>query len=187
VPVRVIAGKYRRQLLRSTPSPKVRPTARRLREALFELLADRIEDARFLDLCAGSGAVGIEALSRGARHVTFVDHSPKICSLIAHNLVLCGVREDQAELLASDAVRFLRREAAERRPGWDIAFFDPPYATDYEAVLSFFGTRRLLRRGGGVLVAEHYCENDLEDAYGSLRRRHVLRQGESCLSFYERV
>jgi 16S rRNA (guanine(966)-N(2))-methyltransferase RsmD len=174
--------------LLSTPSPKVRPTARRLREALFELLADRIEGARFLDLCAGSGAVGIEALSRGASHVTFVDHSPKICSFIASNLILCGVFEDQAEVLTSDAIRFLRRSAREGGPKWDIAFFDPPYRADYEAVLDLFGASRLLRRGGrGVLVAEHYCENDLKDAIGRLRRWHRLRQGDSCLSFYERV
>jgi len=164
----------------------VRPTARRLREALFELLADRIEGARFLDLCAGSGAVGIEALSRGARHATFVDHSPKICGVIASNLILCGVGEERAEVVACDASRFLRRDATARGRLWDIVFFDPPYRMDYLAVLSFFGTGARLKRWRGVLVVEHHCENDLINGMGRLRRRHVHRQGDSCLSFYER-
>jgi 16S rRNA (guanine966-N2)-methyltransferase len=165
----------------------VRPTARRLRETLFDLLADRIEGASFLDLCAGSGAVGIEALSRGARHVTFVDSSPKICNLIASNLLMCGVDEDQAEVWTCDAVRYLRRMAPAQGRKWDIAFFDPPYRMDYEPVLSVFGTSALLKRHGGLLVAEHHCENGLTDAAGRLRRRHLHRQGDSCLSFYERL
>jgi 16S rRNA (guanine(966)-N(2))-methyltransferase RsmD len=169
--------------LTSVASPKVRPTARRLRETLFELLANRIEGALFLDLCAGSGAVGIEALSRGAGHVTFVDRSAKICGLIAANLRTCGVSTEQAEVWTSDATEFLRRSAGVS--AWDIVFFDPPYLMDYAPVLSLFGTRALFKRRGGVLVAEHHCEHDLKNATGRLRRWRIIRQGDSCLSFYE--
>ena len=84
--MRIIAGKYRGRRLQSPPSLATRPTSDRLREALFNVLAPRIEGARFLDLCAGSGAVGIEALSRGAGHVTLVDQSRKMCQLIGANL-----------------------------------------------------------------------------------------------------
>ena len=163
---------------------QVRPTSDRLRETLFNVLAPRIEGTRFLDLCAGSGAVGIEALSRGAQHVTFVDRSRKMYSFIESNLALCGVPEDQAEVVISDVSAFLHSTA--RRGRWDIAFFDPPYAADYAPMLTLFGEGVALRRQGSVLVVEHYCENKLEDTVGLIRRWRTIRQGNSCLSFYER-
>jgi 16S rRNA (guanine966-N2)-methyltransferase len=171
--------------LLSRPSPEVRPTARRLRELLFTLLAARIEHARFLDLCAGSGAVGIEALSRGAQHVTFVDRSPKVCSFIVSNLKTCGAQEHQAEVWTSDAMRFLRC-AATGSESWEIAFYDPPYKTDYEPLLRLCGTSTLLAPRRGVLVVEHHCEYRLKDRIEGLRRWRSIRQGDSCLSFYER-
>ncbi|HKS28762.1 MAG TPA: 16S rRNA (guanine(966)-N(2))-methyltransferase RsmD [Pyrinomonadaceae bacterium] len=182
----VLAGKYRGRFLQSSPSRRVRPTARRLREALFELLSFRVEGARFLDLCAGSGAVGIEALSRGASHVTFVDRSPRMCGFIESNLAACGVPGGQAEIWLSDAEHFLRRSLIQRDRVWDIAFFDPPYAVPYAPVLEAFGTAELLRPRGGVLVAEHHCDNPLPEQGGALKRWRTIRQGDSCLSFYER-
>jgi 16S rRNA (guanine966-N2)-methyltransferase len=168
------------------PSPKVRPTARRLREALFDFLGTRIREAHFVDLCAGSGAVGIEALSRDAAHVTFVDRSAKMCEFIRLNLERCGAPKNQTELITNDAIDFLRQTIMEESRRYDIAFFDPPYATDYAPVLAFFGTGAALKRKRGVLVVEHYCENRLQDTYGILRRWRAIRQGDSCLSFYER-
>ncbi|HEV7844429.1 MAG TPA: RsmD family RNA methyltransferase, partial [Pyrinomonadaceae bacterium] len=120
--MRVIAGKYRGRNLRSPPSMQVRPTSDRLRETLFNILAPRIEDVRFLDICAGSGAVGIEALSRGAAHVTFVDRSRKMCGLIESNLDLCGVPEDETEVVQAEAAEFLRRVGSKNVERWDIAF-----------------------------------------------------------------
>src|ERR687884_1097510 len=118
--MRVIAGLYRGRNLRSPPSMEVRPTSDRLRETLFNVLAPRIEGARFLDLCAGSGAVGIEALSRGAAQVTFVDRSRKMCGLIEANLDLCGVPEDETEVVKAEADEFLRRAGARGATGWDV-------------------------------------------------------------------
>jgi len=164
----------------------VRPTARRLRETLFELLGTRILDAHFVDLCAGSGAVGIEALSRGAAHVTFVDCSAKMCRFIELNLEACAVPPEQTDLVLSDAIDFLRKGTARQSLAWDIIFFDPPYAVDYAPVLAFFGTGAALKRKGGVLVVEHHCQKQLPDEVGLLHRWRVIRQGESCLSFYER-
>src|ERR687890_1954838 len=97
--MRIIAGEYKGRNLKSPPSMNVRPTSDRLRETLFNVIAPRIEGARFLDLCAGSGAVGIEALSRGAAHVTFVDRSRKMCGLVEANLASCGIRADQVEVV----------------------------------------------------------------------------------------
>jgi 16S rRNA (guanine(966)-N(2))-methyltransferase RsmD len=183
--LRIIEGKYRRRPLQSTSSPRVRPTARRLREALFDFLGARIAGARFLDLCAGSGAIGIEALSRGASYVTFVDRSAKICGLIEANLNRCEILPDQREVVTGDAIGFLRSTMRSAPLMWDIVFFDPPYAADYAPVLTFIGTGATLKRKKGVLVVEHHCEKPLRDEVGSLRRWRVIRQGQSCLSFYE--
>src|ERR1043165_7178152 len=133
--MRVIAGYYRGRNLRSPPSMQVRPTSDRLRETLFNVLAPRIEATRFLDLCAGSGAVGIEALSRGAAHATFVDRSRKMCGLVEANLDLCGVPEEETEFVCSEAAVFPRRAATGGEKGWNIAFSAPPYAIDYAPVL----------------------------------------------------
>jgi 16S rRNA (guanine966-N2)-methyltransferase len=167
------------------PSPRVRPTARRLREALFDFLGARVIEAHFLDLCAGSGAAGIEALSRGAAYVTFVDSSARMCNVIELNLERCGVQKEQSELIRSDAIDFLRQTTTEESRRYEIAFFDPPYAIDYAPVITFFGTGAALKRKSGVLVVEHHCEKRLPETDGILRRWRVIRQGESCLSFYE--
>ena len=174
----------------------MRPTSDRLRETLFNAIAPRIEDARFLDLCAGSGAVGIEALSRGADHVTFVDRSRKMCSLIEANLDLCKIPEDKTKVIQSEAAEFLRqsltykvRKGNRKEPlqnPWDIVFFDPPYATDYFQVLDTFGTQASnLLTENGLLIVEHHHKNELKDQVGSIIRSRILKQGDSALSFYK--
>src|SRR6266852_2470684 len=133
--MRIIDGKYRGRNLRSPPSLEVRPTSDRLRETVFNVIALRIEGARFLDLCAGSGAVGIEAISRGAGHVTFVDRSRKMGKLIESNLDLCRVAESEASIVITDAADFLRRQRKRREEPWNVVYFDPPYEQDYLPVL----------------------------------------------------
>ena len=163
----------------------MRPTARRLREALFDLLGAKIIDARFLDLCAGSGAVGIEALSRGAAHATFVDRSGKMRSFIESNLTRCEITEAQREIVQSDVIDFLRRVSSSESISWDIVFFDPPYANDYAPVISLVGAGALLNERRGILIVEHHCDNPLRESFGRLHRWRIIRQGQSCLSFYE--
>ena len=155
---------------------QVRPTSDRLRETLFNVIAPRIEDARFLDLCAGSGAVGIEALSRGARHATFVDRARKICQLIESNVQLCRIPEEQYEIYQTTAEEFLRQET---EFAFDIIFFDPPYKDDYVRTLDLLG------RFGGLVIVEHHHKNTLPETIGNLHRTRVLKQGDSSLSFYE--
>ncbi len=184
--MRIIAGQYRGRVLKSPPSMQIRPTSDRLRETLFNVLAPRIEGARFLDLCAGSGAVGIEAISRGASFVTFVDRSRKMCGLVEANLDLCGVPEELTEVALSEAADFLRRAEARGGAPYDIAFLDPPYATDYVPLLELFGARTAsLLAADGILVVEHHHKNALKDAVGRIRRWRILKQGDSALSFYE--
>ena len=169
--------------MKSPPSLQTRPTSDRLRETLFNVIAPRIEGARFLDLCSGSGAVGIEALSRGATHVTFVDRSRKMYALIESNLDPCDVPEEHTEVVLSEAAEFLR---ARSRQGdqWDIVFFDPPYAQNYLRVLELVGARGLLA-DDGLLVIEHRRKNELPEELGCLLRQRILKQGDSALSFYE--
>jgi 16S rRNA (guanine966-N2)-methyltransferase len=154
----------------------VRPTSDRLRETLFNVIAPQIEGARFLDLCAGSGAVGIEALSRGASHVTFVDRSRRMCKLIEANVELCRIPEEQWEIYCSEASEFLRQSKNER---WDIVFFDPPYRDDYLKTLE-------LLSGSDLVIAEHHHKNQLPETIGNLKRTRILKQGDSSLSFFSR-
>ena len=183
--MRVISGLYRGRVLKGPPDNKTRPTSDRLRETLFNVLTPRIDDdTRFLDLCAGTGAVGIEALSRGAAFVTFVDRSKRSCALIEENLDKLAIPEEQTEIIGNDADNFTGRE---HKLGWDIVFFDPPYDSDYGIVLHEFAYNATLLREGGILVAEHHSKKHMPDAVGSIRRWRVLKQGETSLSFYENV
>ena len=175
---------------------QVRPTSDRLRETLFNVIAPRIVGSRFLDLCAGSGAIGIEALSRGAAHITFVDHSRKMCGLIEANLDLVRIPENETEVVLAKAEEFLRRPLARRgstkqephEESWDLIYFDPPYATDYLRVLKLLGERtESLLTESGLVVVEHHHKNDLPEQVGNIRRQRILKQGDSALSFYEVV
>ena len=174
--MRIIAGAYKGRNLKSPPSLNVRPTSDRLRETLFNVIAPLIEDARFLDLCAGSGAVGIEALSRGASHVTFVDRSRRMCKLIEANIELCRISEEQQVIYCSEANEFLRQSKNEH---WDIVFFDPPYKEDYVQTLQLLGAG-----DHSLVIAEHHHKTELPDSIGNLDRTRVLKQGDSSLSFY---
>lgn len=184
--MRVIAGKFRGRNLKSPPSFRVRPTSDRLRETLFNVIAPRIEGARFLDLCAGSGAVGIEAISRGAAHATFVDQSRKMSALIKSNLELCGVAATQYRIVQTEAADFLSLSVKRDCEPWNIVFFDPPYADDYLTVLEQVGsqTEEVLVEAGLVIV-EHDKRKVLPEHTGSLKRVRVLKQGDSALSFYQ--
>jgi 16S rRNA (guanine(966)-N(2))-methyltransferase RsmD len=178
--MRVIAGAFKGRNLRSPPSMQVRPTSDRLRETLFNVIAGRVPDSRFLDLCAGSGAVGIEALSRGAAHATFVDRSRRSCQLIESNLELCRVPEEQRDIYCSEVSEFLRQWDGEK---WDLVFFDPPYKTDYLRILGLLGSGKILN-DGGLLVAEHHHKTELPETTGNLTRTRILKLGDSSLSFY---
>jgi 16S rRNA (guanine(966)-N(2))-methyltransferase RsmD len=177
--MRIIAGAYKGRNLKSPPSLDVRPTSDRLRETLFNVIAPRIEDVRFLDLCAGSGAVGIEALSRGAAYTTFVDRSRRSCTLIESNLKLCRVPEKQWDIYCAEVNEFLKQTDAR----WDIVFFDPPYQNDYVRTIELVEP---VLNDAGLLVAEHHHKTKLPDAAGTLERTRVLKQGDSALSFFIR-
>ncbi len=165
-----------------------RPTSDRLRETLFNVLAPRIEGARFLDLYAGSGAVGIEAASRGAENVVLVERAEPALKALRGNLEKLGLRAG-VRVEAVSVGTFLRRvRPANTAMHFDVVFLDPPYeaADEYAAVLGLLGgdAARLLVEGA-VVIAEHRRKEKLEDSYGALRRVRVLKQGDASLSFYE--
>ena len=208
--MRIISGIYRGRQLKSPPSAQTRPTSDRLRETLFNVLSPRIEGAGFLDLCAGTGAVGIEALSRGAEHVTFVDQSRRMCALIEANTGALEIESEKVDVVSSDATAFLKKFAKQIEPSltttprglpareprfvglvprltgpFDIIFFDPPYAADYEAVLSFIAERRpQLLSDEGIVIVEHHKKKELSGEFGSLTCYRTLKQGDSVLSFF---
>jgi 16S rRNA (guanine966-N2)-methyltransferase len=175
--MRVIAGRFRSRKLKSVPGLAVRPTPDRLRESLFSILAPRIEEKIFLDAYAGSGAVGIEALSRGAKHVIFVERTAQALEVIRENLASLGISQE-VTVLRGNAALLLRDQRA------DIAFIDPPYDSpkDYSASLT-----ALSETACPLVIAQHSSRLKLEEFCGRLHRTRIVKQGDNSLSFYERA
>ena len=186
--MRIIAGEFRSRRLESIPGDATRPTADRVREALFNILQTRIEGASFVDAYAGTGAVGIEALSRGAARVEFVEKAPVALKVLRGNLARLGLTAGfRIHAVAMGA--FLRRaSASDQKPEhYDVAFLDPPWdaAPEYAATLSLLGgAARGLLAEDALVIAEHRRKERLEDRYGSLLRTRLLEQGDAALSFY---
>jgi len=185
--MRIIAGTFRSRQLKSLKGTALRPTSDKLRETLFNVLGALSVDARFVDLFAGTGAVGIEALSRGAREAIFVEKHPPAVALIKKNLDSLEIRKG-VRVMALDALKALERLAQEPSAAntrIDILFLDPPYAEAeaYKNVLAFLGEADLLAENA-VVIAEHQRLLDLPETFGKLERVRVLRQGDAALSFY---
>lgn len=182
--MQVTDGKHKGKYLQSTTSPKVRPTARRIREVAFKILYRRIRAKRFLDLCAGCGTVGIEAISRGSIISTFVERSARMCTYIKNNLKTCGIKEGHGEVCEMEVAPFLKK-MWKRRRYWDVVYFDPPHNENYDEAMKYF-SRGATVNPGGVLVIEHHSEMFFPEKIGVLKRFRVVVQGETTLSFYER-
>lgn len=186
--MRVIAGTYRSRILDAPKGMETRPTGDRLRERLFNILAPRVPGARVADLFAGSGAIGIEAISRGAAAVVFVEKASAALQAIRANLASLGIREGFS-IAATTVVTALRQAEAP----FDLVFLDPPYeqAADYGETLRMLGEHaaRLLA-SDAIVSVEHRSSRGgkavppVADAYGELRRYRVVEQGEAALSFY---
>ncbi|MGB8262024.1 MAG: 16S rRNA (guanine(966)-N(2))-methyltransferase RsmD [Terracidiphilus sp.] len=183
--MRIIAGEFRSRTLEAPAGMATRPTSDRLRETLFNVLGARVEGARFLDLYAGSGAVGLEALSRGAREVVFVERAPAAVKAMRANLARLGVSEGFRVVVAGVGA-FLKKPVAES--GLDVVFLDPPWdaANEYDVALGLLsGAAAGVLAEGAVVVAEHRRKVKLADGYGMLKRVRLLEQGDAGLSFYE--
>ena len=181
--MRVIAGQYRSRRLRSVPGADLRPTSDRLRETLFNVVAAQVPGSVWLDVFAGTGAVGIEALSRGARQVYFIESAKAAAALVRQNLASLGIAEG-FEVMEREAEPALRLLDAQGVVG-DVCFLDPPYRLHaaYEKTLGFLSGSRLLSPAS-VAIAEHDKHFDPGDRFGALVRYRTLRQGDAVLSFY---
>jgi 16S rRNA (guanine(966)-N(2))-methyltransferase RsmD len=172
--MRVIGGRFRSRRLKSVPGLDVRPTPDRLRETLFNVLAPEIEGAVFLDAYAGSGAVAIEALSRGARHAILFERSSAAITVIQDNLESLGLSAE-ASVYRGNALSLLPKHTAE------IVFLDPPYShtRDYQAALEL-----LAGTDCRLVVAQHDSRFQLPELMGALKRARIIRHGSNSLSFY---
>lgn len=186
--MRVIAGKYRSRIIKTLKGSALRPTSDRLRETLFNVLGPKVEGSRFLDIFAGTGAVGIEAISRGAASAVFIENHAPAAVLIRRNLESLGITS-HAQVLPLDALRSLQKLQSTHKPidpAFDLVYLDPPYAAkkEYDRILGFLGSAAFLSPES-VVVAEHRRTFELPQRIGRLLQTRILRQGDAALSFFE--
>lgn len=181
--MRVIGGQFRSRRLKNPGKLSLRPTSDRLRETLFNVLGPAIEDSLFIDLYAGTGAIGIEAISRGAREAIFVEAHPATAQLIRENLAALKV-ETGVEVIETDAARALGK-IAQRKLLADFIFLDPPYDANKELleVLELLDESHVVAPQG-IVIAEHSVKSDLPRRFDRLELSRVLEQGDAALSFY---
>jgi len=183
--VRIIAGTAKGRTLRSLRGRALRPTSDRVRETLFALLADRVVAARFLDLYAGVGTVGLEALSRGAAAAVFVESHRPAARLIAGNALRCGL-EGRANVINLPVSRALAKLELEGK-GFDLVFLDPPYEVGEAAeAMKAVAQRPGIVREGGLVICQHSRREELNEEIGCFRRMRQRRSGETVLDFYRR-
>ena len=181
--MRVISGKFRGRRLKGPDGMDIRPTGDPLKETLFNIIGPGIAGSVMLDVFGGSGAIGIEALSRGARESVFIENSEAACRLIRHNLELCGIKAGY-RIVQQDVFTAMRALA---RQGFkaNIIFFDPPYDwKPYCDLLEITFTRGLLASPSRVVI-EHYRKTVLPESGEGYRRYRIVRQGDHGLSLYE--
>lgn len=184
--MRVIAGEFRSRQLKAPRGLDTRPTSDRLRETLFNVLGARVAGAKVMDLYAGSGAVGIEAISRGAEFVWFAEKAPAAVAAIRANLAALKIGGGYA-LEDRGVARLLQARQKVARADVDIVFLDPPYeaAEEYRATLELLARHRAeLLAPEAIIVAEHARKQPPPELVGALKRTRVLEQSDAALSFY---
>lgn len=175
--MRIIAGTLKGRRLAGPAGPSVRPTSDSLRETLFNILGPRVQGATVVDGFAGTGAVGLEALSRGAAHVTFVESDRRVLDVLRRNIGHCGA-EAQSTVLGRDFIR-----AIPEVEKCDLAILDPPYdVKDLDGIVRAAGE---MIAPGGRIVLEHSRRRTPPDSAGSLPRTRTVTAGDSALSFYQ--
>jgi 16S rRNA (guanine(966)-N(2))-methyltransferase RsmD len=177
--MRIVAGTLKGRTLKGPTGPGLRPTSDGLRETLFNVIGSRVDGARVLDGFAGTGAVGLEAISRGAAHATFVEKDRRALAVIRQNIDACGVSAS-CDVIGGDVATLDKRHAA---PGpFGFVFLDPPY--DMPGLDAVVTTAGQWLAPGGILVLEHSKRRASPEQAGQLVRRRVLQAGDSALSFY---
>jgi 16S rRNA (guanine(966)-N(2))-methyltransferase RsmD len=181
----VTDGRYHGLLLENIEKLNSAVSSQKLRETMFRMLIRKIRAGRFLDLCAGNGTIGIEALSRGAMLGTFVERSARMGSCIKKNLEICGIKAGHSEIIQMETVPFLRR-VGRRRRFWDVVYCGMPCNSDFDTLLKCFGNGYSVRPGG-FLIIEHPSDMDFPSKVGMLQRWRVVDGDDAKLSIYERT
>jgi 16S rRNA (guanine(966)-N(2))-methyltransferase RsmD len=186
IKMRIIAGTYRSRLLSAPRGIRTRPTSDRLRETLFNILAPRLNGCRFVDLYAGTGAVGIEALSRGAEHVWFAENAEPALAALRQNLA--ALKISRGYTLEDRGVGAMLQRLSKLPQPVDLVFLDPPYDAEgeYTGTLNFFGSVRgqALLAAAPLVIAEHSSKVKLAKRYGALEHTRLVKQGDAALSFF---
>lgn len=185
--MRIITGQFKGLTLKM---PKgIRPTADKVREALFDVLGQNVVDLDVLDLFAGSGALGLEALSRGAKKITFVDYNHKCIKVIQENIAKCKIsntKETTADFYYLDVFKAIKL-FAQRKQQFDLILLDPPYYKNLaKKTLISIEQNDILSRNA-LVVAEHYKQDELPERVGQLGLRKVKAHGDTHLSFYKMI
>lgn len=187
--MRIVAGKFKGRRLKTIKGSEVRPTADRVKESLFRIFGEQVVDADFLDLCAGTGGIGLEALSQGAKSATFVDNNYHSIRTIESNLEMCGFdrKHPHVKLIHLHARKALAR-LGKRKAQFDLIYFDPPYASKiHESCVKQIAQTNLLS-STGVLVIEHRTVQKIDWTESLMLDELVLnrqeRYGDTMLSFY---
>ena len=172
---------YGKRQIQTLEGLATRPTSSRVREAVFNIWFERLQDARWLDLCAGSGAMGAEALARGVAQVTGIEKSSQACRIIEQNWQKVAQADQPFEVIRGDIKSALKKLMGP----FDLAYFDPPYqAKLYEPVLNSLGTSDLLQSGGAI-AAEHHRDDSLSEHYGKLVQVKRKDYGQTSVTFFE--
>jgi 16S rRNA (guanine966-N2)-methyltransferase len=180
--MRISGGSERGRRVAAPQRSGTRPTAGRVKQALFNILSSRTSDARFLDLYAGTGLVGLEALSRGAGHAAFVESDAGVCRQLKKTLESCGYN-DRSKVYTMKAERFVNQPVS--KP-YDVVFVDPPYHSDeLDKMLPSLGANAIIAPGG-VVVIEHFHKIQLPAHTGHLIRGKSYRYGNTFLTMYHR-
>jgi 16S rRNA (guanine(966)-N(2))-methyltransferase RsmD len=182
--MRIIAGKYRSRLIRIPRNAEVRPTKDRIREALFDIIKGEVGGAEVLDLFAGSGALGIEAISRGAKSAIFVDDKRECIKTIEENLKALGIPDDNFNIIKMDYVKAIDNLVNDGKK-FDIIFLDPPYYGEAAKKCLIKLSERDILKPLCVIIAEHHKRDILPKEMGSITSYRSVCYGDICLTFYK--
>ena len=178
-------GKFRGRTLLGSDSPSALPTPRKVREIVFRMISRRVKAHRFLDLGAGVGTIGIEAISRGGMLSTFVDRSARCCNLVRKNLDAFGIKDGHGELVEMEIIPFLIR-SAKRRRFWELVYLDVPNGDERTQIVERL-SRGVAISPGGLLMIAHPADAPHPENLNQLKRWRTVDQGETIVSIYERI
>ncbi|MDP3487792.1 MAG: 16S rRNA (guanine(966)-N(2))-methyltransferase RsmD [Bacillota bacterium] len=181
--MRIISGIYGGRKILMDDSLPIRPTSDKARGAVFSSIATLIPDSAILDIFAGTGAVGIEALSRGAKIVTAIEKSPQVAALIARNRDNLGIQSDQLAVIVGSFERELPRLEGSN---YDVIFADPPYSKGYAQMVLELVAQHGLLHPTGVMIIEHFSKEEIAERAGDLRRAKIKNYGQTTMSYYLR-